>query len=371
VSDLETGWRRLVRGETKDWWAAPARAGLAVLSGLYGGVVGTYRAGFDLGLLRTARVPCRVVSVGNITVGGTGKTTTVRWLVRRLQGMGAAPAVLSYGYRSDAEDPVTVVADRDDIRAPVELTGDEPQLLARSLPGVPILAGRKRVLSARRACEEFDASVCVLDDAFQYWRLEKELEILLVNATEPFGNGHLLPRGELREPLWGIRRAHAAILTHAAWKDEAERRRLRERLRELHPGLVIAEARHRPLRLRDHAAGSEVPVEELGRGSWLALSALGQPESFERTLSELGAREAVPARFKDHHRYTEEELAALAGRVRTEGLAGIVTTEKDGVKIPPGWLKGVPCRVVEIDLEFLSGQDEIERLLRERAADRG
>jgi tetraacyldisaccharide 4'-kinase len=151
VSDFESGWRRLVRGETKEWWAGPARAGLGVLSGLYGGGVSTYRAGFDAKLLRTTRVPCRVVSVGNITVGGTGKTTTVRWLVRKLQELGAAPAVLSYGYRSDAEDPVTVVADREGIRAPVELTGDEPQLLARSLPGVPVLAGPRRVLSARRS----------------------------------------------------------------------------------------------------------------------------------------------------------------------------------------------------------------------------
>jgi tetraacyldisaccharide 4'-kinase len=364
VSDFETRWRDLISGSTHSWWAPPARAGLAALSALYAAVVTGYRAGFDIGLLRSERLPCPVVSVGNLTVGGTGKTTTVRWLARRLQEWGLRPAILSYGYRAGATDAVTVVAGPDGIRVPADVSGDEPQLLARSLPGVPVLIGRKRVRSGRRAWDEFRPDACILDDAFQYWRLVKDAEIVLVNATNPFGYGRLLPRGMLREPLRCLRRAHAAIITHAAWSGAADRQKLRAELLRRNPALAIAEARHIPVALRDHATGETVPVETLREGRWLALSSLGQPESFERTVIELGAGSPAIARFRDHHPYTQADLEAVGGQVRGGGLAGVVTTEKDSVKISPGWLCGVPCRVLEIDLQFMSGQDTIETLLR-------
>jgi len=374
VSDFETNWRHLISGEERAWWGNPARAGLWALSGLYAGIVSGYRAGFDLGLLKPTRLPCPVLGIGNITVGGTGKTTTVRWLVRRLQEWGVHPAVLSYGYRAGASkkerNAVTVVAGPEGIRAPVTLSGDEPQMLARSLPGVPVLIGRKRIYSGRQAWDEFRADACVLDDSFQYWRLEKDLELLLVNATNPFGYGHLLPRGMLREPLRGLRRAGGVILTHASAVSADERKRLRGRIEKLKPGIAVAEAVHEPVRLRDHRTGAPLGIELLRDGRWLALSGLGQPESFENSLVELGARAPVPARFRDHHAYTAEELAGAGARVRTEGLTGIVTTEKDAVKIPAEWLESCTCAVLEVDLRFLSGQDAIERLLRERIVDR-
>lgn len=374
MSDFETNWRALVSGEQRAWWAGPARSGLWALSGLYAGIVSGYRAGFDLGLLKTTRLPCPVLGIGNITVGGTGKTTTVRWLVRRLREWGVSPAVLSYGYRAGASkkerNAVTVVAGPEGIRTPVTLSGDEPQMLARSLPGVPVLIGRKRIYSGRQAWDEFRADACVLDDSFQYWRLEKDLELLLVNAANPFGFGYLLPRGMLREPLRGLRRAGGVILTHAGAVSAPERERLKERIQKLKPGIAVAEAVHEPVRLRDHATGAQLGTEGLREGRWLALSGLGQPESFENSLVQLGAREPVAARFPDHHAYTQEEVDAACTRVRREGLAGIVTTEKDSVKIPAGWLEGCPCAVLEVDLRFLSGQEAIEQLLRERIVDR-
>lgn len=374
MSDFETEWRRLVSGEERAWWAGPARSGLWALSGIYAGIVSGYRAGFDLGLLKTTRLPCPVLGIGNITVGGTGKTTTVRWLIRRLQEWGVHPAVLSYGYRAGASkkerNAVTVVAGPEGIRTPVSLSGDEPQMLARSLPGVPVLIGRKRIYSGQQAWDEFRSDVCVLDDSFQYWRLEKDLELLLVNATQPFGYGHLLPRGMLREPLRGLRRAGGVILTHAAAVSAEERTRLRAQIEKLKPGIAIAEAVHEPVRLRDHHTGAVLGVEILKTGRWAALSGLGQPESFENSLVQLGAREPMPVRFRDHHGYTAEELEAVRARVRIEGLAGIVTTEKDAVKIPAEWLDGCPCAVLEVDLRFLAGQDAIEQLLRERLVSR-
>lgn len=370
MSDFETRWRELISGSSKDWWAPVARTGLWALSGLYGGGVAAYRAAFDLGLLKTYRLPCPVISVGNVTVGGTGKTTTVRWLTRRLAGWGVRPAVLSYGYRAGGtrRDPnsVTVVADREGVREPVEVSGDEPQLLARSLPGVPLLIGKKRVLSGRRAWDEFQPDACILDDAFQYWRLQRDLDIVLISGTNPFGYDHLLPRGMLRESLRALRRADAAIVTHAAWVEPGRREALRQRLLKLNPKLVLAEARHVPVALRDHASGVTLPLETLAQGEWLAASSLGQPESFERTLEELGAGGVRPARFADHHPYTESDVQGLCERAGREKLTGVVTTEKDAVKIPSPWFGGTRCLVLEIDLQFLSGQDDIESLLRNR-----
>jgi tetraacyldisaccharide 4'-kinase len=333
-------------------------------------VVRVYRSGFDWKLLTVSRLPCAVIAIGNITVGGTGKTTTVRWLVRTLLEWRLRPVVLSYGYRSGAskseKNVVTVVAGPEGVREPVEVSGDEPQMLARSLPGVPVLIGRKRIHSGQRACEEFSPDVCVLDDAFQYWRLSKDVEIVLVNAANPFGYGRLLPAGMLREPLRGLRRADAVVITHASALTPGSRERLYSTLRQWKPSLVIAEAVHIPVRLRDHHSGRTLPLEQLRDGRWLALSGLGQPESFETTLVEVGVREAVPARFPDHHAYTRADLEVAMERVKSLDLAGMVTTEKDAVKIPAGWLAGCRCLVLEVDLQFQCGQEAVEELLRER-----
>ncbi|MGV3722139.1 MAG: tetraacyldisaccharide 4'-kinase [Actinomycetota bacterium] len=374
MSDFETGWRRLIAGEERTWWAPPARLGLCALSGLYGAIVGTYRSGFDLGLLSVTTLPCATVAIGNITVGGTGKTTTVRWLVRTLEAWGVRPAVLSYGYRAGAskseKNAVTIVAGPEGVREPVEVSGDEPQMLARSLPGTPLLIGRKRIRSGQRAWDEFRVDVCVLDDAFQYWRLKKDLEIVLVNAANPFGHGRLLPAGMLREPLRGLRRADAVIITHAAALTAESRKRLTTVLRRWKPTMVIAEAVHVPVRLRDHHTGAVLPLSALHGSRWLALSGLGQPESFETTLAEVGVSEAIPARFPDHHAYLQPELEAAVAQVKAGSLSGIVTTEKDAVKIPAGWVTGCSCLVLEVDLQFRSGQDAIEALVRERVTTR-
>lgn len=373
MSDWESEWRELVSGRTGAWWAPGTRAALGLLSVVYGGAVTAYRSAFDRGWLRQHRLPCPVICIGNITVGGTGKTTTVRWVANLLGTWGLRPAVLCYGYqpgkRRSSRD-VTVVSGPEGLRAPLELSGDEPRLLAEALPGVPVLVGKRRVLSGLRACEEFQPDVLVLDDGFQYWRLFKDLEIVLIDAENPFGYERLLPNGMLREPLSGLRRGHVAILTHAASVPPSHLRSTRGKLARLNPDMLVAEARHSPAGLRSAATGADVPADALREGRWLALSSLGHPGSFERTLRELGAGAVVPARFPDHHAYTEGEIRALRARAGDEGLCGIVTTEKDSVKIPTGWLGDTRCLVVRVELEFLSGQDDLEALVRTRLAPR-
>src|SRR5438105_1191184 len=201
MAHYETTWHQLVGDDRGPLWAPAARAALWFAAAGYGAGLRAYRACYDLGLVRTERLPCPVIGVGNLTVGGTGKTTTVAWVVRELLRLGASPAVLSRGYGSAAWQPVTVVADQSGVRCGVEESGDEPQMLARSLPGVPVLVGRNRRLTGRAACQEMGANVCVLDDSFQYWRLRKDLELLLIDAAQPLARAHLFPRGRLREPV--------------------------------------------------------------------------------------------------------------------------------------------------------------------------
>jgi tetraacyldisaccharide-1-P 4'-kinase len=371
----EERWRELVLGRSGGPGAAAARAGLWALSGLYGGVISAYRAAYDLGLFRTVTAECRIVSVGNLTVGGTGKSTAVRWLARHFRERGARVAVLSYGYRVPhagtlPEEAVTVVSDGEQILVPEAESGDEPRMLAEALPGVPVLIGKRRQLSAAEAVRRFGAQVCVLDDAFQYWRLVKDLELVLIDARCPFGGGHLLPRGLLREPLRALRRASVVIVTNGHELLERERAALRSRLRSLNPDALLAEARHAVSELRplatDMGPAASPPLASdasaLGGRRVLALSSLGNPEGFERTLAGLGA-EVASARFPDHHHYQPHELQREVERARAAGCAAIVTTEKDAVKINASWVGVFPVWVLAVELAFDHGREELEARL--------
>lgn len=363
-------WERIVRGETRGALGAPvgaaARGALAALAAGYAVVVAAYRTAYDWHWLRPESLPCPVVSVGNLTVGGTGKTTTTRWLARRLLARGVRPAILSRGYRSAAGGAPLVVSDPDGIRLPTDQSGDEPQLLARSLPGVPVLIGRNRVASGRLACGEFGVGACLLDDGFQYWRLRKDVEIVLIDATCPLGYGALLPRGLLRESPRALRRADLVILTRVDLVEPELPTTIERVVRRWAPAVRWAGARHRFQALVALEGAAPAPLALLREGRWAALSSVARPDSFERTLATRGAGQIVPFRFPDHHRYSEGEIATVVRRAREAGCTAIVTTEKDAVKLDARWFAGMACWVLPIDLEFVWGEDEIERLLEER-----
>jgi tetraacyldisaccharide 4'-kinase len=385
MASYETTWRQITAGDPVPAWARVARSALAAAAVGYGAGLRVYRSCYELGLVRPERLPCPVVGIGNLTLGGTGKTTTVEWVARELLRLRAAPAILSRGYGSAARDAVTVVADRTGIRCPVEESGDEPQMLARALPGIPVLVGRNRRLTGRAACGLRIAdcglridpdrpspvpqsairnpqSICVLDDSFQYWRLYKDLEILLVDSTRPLAREHLFPRGSLREPVSAACRAHAAVLTHADRAPAAEKQAQAAAIRRDHPELPIAEARHRPGPVRPLAGGDPARAAELAGDRWLAISSLGDPASFPATLAGLGIGvDHFP--FPDHHRYTAPEIEAVAHRAA--GYAGILTTEKDAVKLDPAWFGDTPCWVLTVELEFLAGGEAIRDLIRQ------
>jgi len=332
-----------------------------------GGLAGCYRAGLtaNLALYQTRlfsrkRFSCPVISIGNITLGGTGKTlatlTLCQWLLRR----GRKPAVLSHGYAGNASAP-RVVSDGENLKRGPREAGDEAFLLAASLPGVPVLVGKDRRRSGEMALG-LGAQVLVLDDGFQYWKLEKDCEIVLVDALNPFGNGRLIPRGFLREPVSALRRAQAIWITHSDLVGEEALEALERTLAGIAWGVPIWRTVHQPIALRDFASGEKVGLWTLEGKRVLALSGIGNPASFELLLERLGA-EVVAARFPDHHLYGEKEIADLLACAAAE-VSVIITTAKDAVRLPKGLRTSLPLRLLEVRMNRysaagLSGMEEI------------
>ena len=308
-------------------------------------------------LLKVLSLPCLVVGVGNLTTGGTGKTTAAGTIARWLQGRGRRVAILSRGYRGQAERTGAVVSEGAGPLLSAEAAGDEPFLLARQLPGICVLVGKDRRKTGRIALERLGADALVLDDSFQYWRLRKSREILLVDCLSPFGGGRLLPQGRLREPLSGARRAHAIWLTHCDLAGPKATAAIRQVMPRLAPGRPILETIHRPTALR-HLEGNGLAPLSLLRGKRLAaLSSIGNPAAFELTLAQAGAEVIHPLRFPDHHRYLPAELEELQSRLAGQ-VDALVTTEKDAVRLPANAFR-LPAWVVQVELDVLPGQQSL------------
>ncbi len=335
------------------------RAGLVPAAWAYGAAVAARNRAYDLGFLPVHRLGCRVLCVGNLTVGGTGKTPTVIALADALVRRGQKPCILLRGYGGRAAGG-SVVSDGNAVLLDWRQAGDEAVLLARRLPGVPVVIGADRVRAGAAALARFRPDVLLLDDGFQHRRLHRDVDLVLLDAADPFGGGRLLPRGGLREPVRSLARAHAVLVTRA---DEAPDR---ERVRAQLAACGVAPAawsRHRPAELLDLAAGGARPLEALRGRRVFALSGIGRPQSFQRTLQGLGACLVGREVFPDHHAYTCEDAAAVARAAAASGAEWIVTTEKDAVRLPEAGALGRPTLALRIALELLAAAPELERLL--------
>ncbi|MCC7290873.1 MAG: tetraacyldisaccharide 4'-kinase [Phycisphaerales bacterium] len=321
-------------------WMMPLRAGLSAMGVLYGAAVRGRNARYDRGA-PAYRPAVPVISVGNLTVGGTGKTPMVIALVERLARIGKKPAVLMRGYRADASG-----------------MNDEQRLIQRACPGVVCLADPDRCRAARVAVERHGADALVLDDGFQHRRLARDLDLVLIDATCPFGFDRLLPRGLLREPVEGLRRAHAVVITRADETDAGALRALNARIESLCPKAPRLAARHRVAGLVDlegNAAG------ELSAGCKVfAFAGIGNPRSFLSTLKRLGA-EVVGTRWRPDHSYYSPRVAASLLREGAAHRADVlVTTEKDAVKlIEHRAMLQDRLRIVRIAVEFLDEGDKM------------
>jgi tetraacyldisaccharide 4'-kinase len=346
------GRERLVRGWERGFTAG-AGGLLAAMAGGYRGVLGAREWLYARGVLHSRTLDCPVVSIGNLTVGGTGKTPAVELAVRTLADLGHRPAVLSRGYGRSGGG-VQVVADAASIRLDAEEAGDEPFLLARRLPGVPVVVGPNRHEAGRVALARFGVTAIVLDDGFQHRTLRKDLEILMTRAGRPWGNGRLLPGGPLREPLSGLARAHLVIATGARRLDEAEE--VTATVRRVAPVVPVLTAVHVPIECFEARGMRFVALDALGGARLLAFAGIGSPAGFCRTLREAAATVVDFQEFADHHWYTREELAGLERRAAEVRADGFVTTEKDWVRLralPP---LGRPVYVLSVRLMLTSGE---------------
>lgn len=338
-------YEALVSGERRGLGAALQRGGLRLASVPYGLAVRLRNRLYDRGWKRGHRMPIPVVSVGNLTLGGTGKTPCVEYVARFYRQQGRRVAILSRGYGSTGG------------------ANDEALVLEENLDDVPHLQGPDRVALARAAVEELESEVLVLDDGFQHRRLARDLDLVLLDATRPWGHGYLFPRGLLREPPSTLRRAGVVLLTRCDQATAAKIEHLRQAVARLAPDVPVVEAVHRPTALVN-SDRAEAPLEQLAGRPVAAFCGIGNPGAFRRTLEDLGARPDAFRTFSDHHPYTRadvEELSAWARRQPADGA--IVTTQKDLVKLRLSRLGGRELWALRVRLHVETGQDVLDRKL--------
>jgi tetraacyldisaccharide 4'-kinase len=346
------------------YWDRPdapvVSSGLAALSAAYRLALAVRERAYHWGLLRTGRLPCPVISIGNITLGGSGKTPMAELVVRCLRELGAAPAVVSRGY-GRATRGVHVVADRAGVKLEPRAAGDEPVLLAEQLPGVPVVVGESRLDAARVATERCGATAIVLDDGFQHRTLYKDLEIVVVNGRTPWGNNRLFPQGMLREPLSALRRGDLVVVTNPPDAAAVERtirtiRQHNERAQVLTAVYEVTDAHEAGSARREDAGG-------LAGRHLLAFAGLGSPRGFAETLATAGVRVAGLVEYPDHYWFTERDLGDLEAQARAIGAEGLITTEKDWVRLRERTPRSIPVWVLSVRLRLESGREALLRAL--------
>jgi tetraacyldisaccharide 4'-kinase len=341
VTDLSGYFTELVSGARRRPADRALLAGLRLLSYPYAAVQRLRALGYRLGLLRSYRLPCPVVSVGNVTLGGTGKTPTVAWIAGYLMARGKRVVVLSRGYGGSAQGQLRVVSDGKRILLGPEEAGDEPCLLAGKLPGLMVVIGADRYRAGLRALAELKPDLVLLDDGFQHLRLQRDLNILLLDATRPFGSGWTLPGGMLREPASAAGRADLVVYTRCPEGVPGP---------DLFPGKPSCWTQHCFSGIVPLAGGGTVGFDAARQGRVMAFSGIAHPEAFFSGLEAIGVRPVTTISFPDHTPYGEPEIAAILRLKLASRSTVLLTTQKDAVKLVPYADRLVGCFAVVLDL---------------------
>ncbi|NOS72781.1 MAG: tetraacyldisaccharide 4'-kinase [Verrucomicrobia bacterium] len=332
---------------------------------------------YNVRILRDATLGVQVIAVGNLTVGGTGKTPVVERFARELRDAGRNVAILSRGYRSKPpplhtslldrllfrreSTPPRVVSDGKSLLLDSEMAGDEPHMLASNLKDVVVLVDKDRVKSGRYAIEKFGCDTLLLDDGYQYWDLRgRRHDVVLIDRQQPFGNEHMLPRGTLREPPSHLSRANTIFIT----KSDGNCGELRARIASLNPNAAVIECVHSPMYLEDVFTGERQTLDFIKGRKIASLSGIAQPESFEQSLVHLGADLVYSKRFADHHRFTQQEILNAINRGKKRQAEIIITTQKDAVRFPKLDRRDLPILFMRVEIKIVAGADDFRDCVR-------
>ena len=344
-----------------------------ILSGFYYLAIKLRWLIYKLAVIPKTKLPCTVVSVGNITWGGTGKTPAVIMIAKLLREKGKRVAVLSRGYgrrkKKDKKSKISIVSDGKRLILSSREAGDEPFLLSKNLPNVPVIVGKNRIKGGKYTIDRFGTEVVVLDDGFQYWRLNRDIDIVTIDCLNPYGKGYLIPRGSLREPLSHLSRADIFLLTRVNFVSRDDLQRIIGDLGKVNPRSIILESVHRPKYLQGTFSGEKKSLDFIKGKKVVAFSSIGNPYSFEKTLEDLGAKIVKIFRFPDHYDYQGNDLGKIEATYRTDlekGEVIAVTTEKDGVRLervisPETDRAFWEIWILKIELEIVRGKEEWRR----------
>ncbi len=344
---------------------------LRLVSYLYKFAVQTKLSLFNWGILRKVKLPAYVISVGNLTVGGTGKTPTAQKIAEIMSKRGYKVVILNRGYRSHWDKHIGVVSDGKQISMTAYEAGDEAYLMAKTLPNIPVIIGKNRAVTGKYAVEHFQAEVIVMDDGYQHWRLARDLDIVLVDTITMFGNGNVLPRGILREPLKNLNRADLFIFTKTDQSSVMNKILLRETLDRYNSKAPVAESIHKPQNFVEigdwyNNAGKQISLESLQGKQVIVFSAIGNPVSFEQTVVSMGVTLLEAVRYPDHHDYGMSEMQYISDRAKELNAVAVITTAKDAVKIPTEFIysdRKMPLYVLNMEIEITDNYENIEKII--------
>ena len=375
LEELEQFAIDVILNRRKGFRASVIRLLLSIMSIIYRFLVSLRLWLYKSRIKREHNLGCLVVSIGNLTVGGTGKTPIVEKFAKALTAGGRRVAILSRGYKSAkpsiktkikskiqgnpiSQEPPRVVTDGKEVFLDSETAGDEPYMLATNLEGVAIVVDKDRVKAGLHAIKEFDVDTLLLDDGLQYLRLKHRLDVVLIDKYSPFGNEKLLPRGTLREPPKNLKRASYIFITKC---DGSSNEELIKRIRKYNRTAEIIECAHKPKYLENIDSGEKLPLKHLKGKDIGTVSGIAVPESFEDGLKNLGANVELTRRYTDHHRYRKREIQKFIDQCLNRDLDMIVTTEKDYVRFPDVDLnENMPIFFLRVEIGILSNEETFE-----------
>ena len=324
---------------------------------------------YDMGIKKKEKLDCCVISIGNITVGGTGKTPTAQKMADLIKRMGYRVVILNRGYRSHWDKEIGVVSDGNKIFMTAYEAGDEAYLMAKTLPGIPVVIGKNRAITGKYAVEKLNAEVIIMDDGYQHWHLERDLDVVLVDTLNMFGNGCVLPRGMLREPLENLNRGDLFLLTKTDQSSVLSRMQLRKTIERYNAKAPVVESVHHPknfVEIADWYKGitqNHMDLSELEGKDVMVFSAIGNPSSFEQTLSSIGLNIKEAVRYPDHHDYGMLEMQYILERASSHKAVAMITTSKDAVKIPTEFIyssREIPLYILNMDIQVTDGFEEFK-----------